>query len=601
MNFPRLEGVISVDTETTGTSWKKDKLFGFAVAVPGKSWYYDIRETPGAIKWLHDACKQPSVKRVVNHNIKFDWHFLKEAGCELPPDRIECTMVRECLIDEHQHSYSLDSAAARRIGRQKHAEVYAKLAGLFGGKATRAAQIGNLHRAPPNVVKPYATDDAELALELWQWQEKEIASQELGEVWALERALTPVLIRMERRGVRVDVPKTKSALQAIGKRVQECQAAIDNVSGRKGFNANSPPQVKEFFRPESRDGTWWVDKVKLESTDSGGPSIGADALRQIDHPLAKAIVQYRKLDKARQFLVGHILGHEIDGWVYPNYNQTRGDNELGTGTGRLSINDPALQQIPARDEEVGSIVRACFIAPDDMDWVCFDWEQFEFRWFAHYANSEVLNEVYASNPDADFHRTVADLTGLPRSPRYAGDANAKQINLGLVFGMGDGKLAAEMGLPYEVVRSQRWGKDVLVPGSEAKEIFNHYHSAIPGIKELLQRASSIAKTRGYVKTAMGRHIRFPKGQFVHKAGGLVFQGTSADAMKLKLIELDAEGFDPMLSVHDETNFYMAPNSVKRMARVKEILEDFNTGALKCRIPIRAKGKAAKNWWAASKG
>lgn len=600
-SFPRIEnGVISVDCETTGLSWKKDKVFGFAVATPEQSWYFDIREQPGVIGWLNETCARSGVKRIVNHAVKFDWLFLTAAGCKIPLDKIECTIVRECLIDENQRSYSLDAVGSRRVGRQKYVEIYGRLAEMFGGPPTRSTQIKNLHRAPAGMVSEYARPDAEIALALWQWQEEEIERQELGQIWALERALTPVLIRMEQRGVRIDVRAAESALKRVGGEIRKCQGVLDVYSGTPRFNANSTPQVRRYFEPTKRGNAWYVGDIQVETTEGGNPSIGADQLRQIDDPVAKAILQYRKLDKTRQFLEGHILGHQIGGWVYPNYNQTRGDNELGTRTGRLSVNEPALQQIPARDVEVGQIVRACFIPSGGREWLCADWEQFEFRWFAHYANSEPINRLYEENPDADFHKIVADLTGLPRSPRFAGDANAKQINLGLVFGMGDGKLAAEMGLPYTVERSAKWGKDIFIPGPEAKDVFDRYHGAIPGVKALLQRASSIAKTRGYVRTACGRFIRFPNGQFTHKAAGLVFQGTSADCMKHKLIELDAEGLDPMLSVHDEIDFNIEPGDTRTQARIKGILEDF-TGAIKCRIPIRAKLKAAKDWWAASKG
>jgi DNA polymerase I-like protein with 3'-5' exonuclease and polymerase domains len=601
--FPRIEEeTISVDTETTGLSWKKDKIFGFAVATTDQSWYFDVREVPNALAWLHATCAQPSIKRIVNHSVKFDWLFLHAAGCDLPLEKIECTIVRECLIDEHQRSYSLDSVAKRRVGRSKDVEIYGYLAGLFGGPPTRSAQIGNLHRAPSGKVATYAKPDAELALALWHWQEDEIARQDLSQIWQLERALTPVLIRMEQRGVRVDVKRTSATLDHVVGEIRKHQVYLDKTVGTKGFNANSAPQVRKLYKPEPRDGEWFLGTIRLDKTDAGNPSIGADTLRLLDDPVSKAILKYRKLDKARQFLEGHILGHAIGDFVYPNYNQTRGDNELGTRTGRLSINDPALQQIPARDVEMGELVRSCFVPPPSLEWTSADWEQFEFRWFAHYADSEPINELYQQNPDADFHQLVASLTGLPRSPRFAGDANAKQINLGLVFGMGDGKLAAEMGLPYHVQRSEKWGKDILVPGPEAQDVFRRYHESIPGIQGLLRRASSIAKSRGYVKTGLGRHIRFPGGQFTHKAAGLVFQGTSADAMKLKLVELDAAGLDPNLSVHDEVDFYRQPGDDRKVSLIRDILENFNEGGrLVCRIPIKTKIKSAKNWWLASKG
>jgi DNA polymerase I-like protein with 3'-5' exonuclease and polymerase domains len=319
------------------------------------------------------------------------------------------------------------------------------------------------------------------------------------------------------------------------------------------------------------------------------------------------IHKMQKLDKARQFLEGHILGHMEGDRVYPNYNQTKTERGTGTTTGRFSMEDPALQQIPARDKEMAEIVRSCFIPDSGQNWLCADWKQFEFRWFAHYVNDRELNKAYETNPETDFHKVTADLTGLPRSPRFAGDPNAKQINLGLVFGMGQGKLAAEMGLPFTTEMRLMNGeeKEVYIAGPEARAIFQQYHGSIPGVKTLLQQASSIAKSRGYVKTVLGRRLRFPGGKFSHKAGGLVFQGTSADCAKLKMIELYHNGhkqgdFRLLLSVHDEFDL-SAPKKFKS-GKVKKILETFDGEKcpILCRIPILSDVSTGPNWYEASK-
>jgi DNA polymerase-1 len=176
---------------------------------------------------------------------------------------------------------------------------------------------------------------------------------------------------------------------------------------------------------------------------------------------------------------------------------------------------------------------------------------------------------------------VADITGLPRSPRHAGDPNAKQINLGMVFGMGPGTMAQEMGLPYHE-REGRNGKVWIDPGEEAQAVFARYHEAIPGVKKILENVGSVAKNRGFIITVMGRHIRFPGGQATYKAGGLLFQGTAADALKVKIIEVDdylqAEGGGRlMLNVHDEFDHSVDPAHVERVNRLMQNVSSKKSG------------------------
>jgi DNA polymerase I-like protein with 3'-5' exonuclease and polymerase domains len=607
--------IISVDVETTGLYWYKDELFGVAVAAFDDdvmySGYWDIRKSPKVLQVLNEQL--PKVKRLVNHNVKFDAHFLLNHGIRTPFDRTECTSVRAALLNEHEPSFSLDSLCKAYLNKGKRVDVYDRLAELFGGKADKS-QMKNLHRAPVGVVSEYAVPDAELAIELWLHQEKHMSGLE--QVWNLERELTSVLIDIERNGVLIDEEDVERKLRSIGPTKDKLVKKLLKIAG-KDFNDklfNSPKQMRELFKVcADEEGHWYAGPVKLVITDAGNPSIDADVLRLLSEThndeRADLILRVKKLDKAQQFLNNHIKGHLHDGRVFPNYNQTKTEKGTGTGTGRFSIDDPALQQIPARDVQMAEIVRSAFIPEKGEAWCCADWEQFEFRWFAHYVNDEQLNGTYLRNPDSDFHKTVADLTGLPRSPRFAGDANAKQINLGLVFGMGQGKLAAEMGLPYEIqYRRFKDGetKEVYIAGPEAEAVFEKYHSSIPGVKALLEQAGSIAKARGYVKTIMGRRLRFPGGKYTHKAGGLVFQGTSADCNKAKMIELYHSGhkqgdYRILLSVHDEFDFSL-PKGNKKVPEIKRRLETFDGKEcpIMCRIPIRSSVNVGPNWYEASK-
>jgi DNA polymerase I-like protein with 3'-5' exonuclease and polymerase domains len=412
---------------------------------------------------------------------------------------------------------------------------------------------------------------------------------------------------MERQGVRVDVERATTSAVAIDKLVAVAQKELDKGAGRT-VNVNSTKQMREMLNPEKgEDGRWRVGGVLLESTGTGAPSLDADALRSltaVGNPHAANALRIRKLIKGKSFLKDHILGHEVNGVVYPNYNQTRGENGMGTGTGRFSIDDPALQQIPARDVEVAEIARSCFIPDYGHEWACFDFKQFEQRLFAHYAKDESVYEIYRKNPDADFYQVMADLSGLPRNPTYAGQANAKQMTLAAIFGMGQGRLAMEMGLGYTVEKGRN-GKEWLKPGQEATEALNKFYTAVPGIRGHLDLASSIAKSRGYIKTVLGRRLRFPDGQFTHKAGGLVLQGSAADSLKLKMIQMDklikGTGIKMLLSVHDEIDMDVPPEAKGLVADMVKMYSTFDgVEAPLFRVPIMCSAVLAENWFEASR-
>jgi DNA polymerase-1 len=458
-------------------------------------------------------------------------------------------------------------------------------------------------------MEPYAIDDGIATNELYKYQLKEIQEQGLQQVLDLELKLLPALVRMERRGVRVDIDRVEEAVKRVDKLVKIQHKELNALAGFE-VNPNPSNSIKQLFKPELVDGNWvLVDGTVAEKTEAGQASIDADCLRRMRHPAAPMILRLRKLIKTRDtFLLGHILGHHHKGMIHANYNQTKSDNDKGTGTGRLSVNDPALQQIHKRDEDIASIVRAAFIPIDFHDWVCNDWAQMDFRVFAHYVKNKKILDQYASDPDTDFHQIVSDLTGIPRKPRFAGDANSKQINLGLVFGMGQGKLAAEMGLPYTLEVDRR-GKTWMRPGPEAVAVFDKYHSAVPGVKEMLENASAVAKSRGYVRTILGRHIRFPNGQFTHKAGGLIFQGSAADALKVKIVQLDqyfeeAKGEKGYLclNVHDEFDSNVPKGRKDVLDEISRIVTDFNSEGqpIHFRVPIRTDQGVGENWWEASK-
>lgn len=598
--------VVALDTETTGLQFWKDRAYALVYATPdGKADCLDLRK-PEVLAWARREI--PKIRCVVGHNLKFDAHFLRELGISIMGSAMRDTMVAAALIDEHLPSYSLDFVGKKYVGVGKATETYQRLSVMFGGKATREAQMMNLVKAPWEVVREYAIPDATTTLKLWQWQEKEIYAQELGLVWNIEMRLLNVLVDVERRGVRVDVDAAEKAVREISDIVRREQKVLNDLAGFE-VNPNPSKTIAQLFKPEKDEGGRWklIDGTYADTTEGGAPSINADVLRRMQHPAAAMILKLRQLTKTRDtFLLGHILGHHQDGIIHANFNQTKSDNDLGTGTGRLSCNAPALQQIHKRNKEVAQIVRAVFVPDEEQEWHCHDWAQMDFRVFAHYVQNPKIFKMYRDNPDSDFHQMVSDMTGLPRSPTAGIRGNAKQINLGLIFGMGEGKLAQEMGLPY-TTETDKTGREWMRAGDEAKDVFRKYHEAVPGVKDLLSLASTRAKSRGFVRTALGRRIRFPGGQFTHKAGGLIFQGSAADALKVKLVEVHEalQGTEArlMLNVHDEFDVSAPVGSRDTIGtRVQKVIRQFDGEGtpIKFDVPIMSDLGIGPNWWEASK-
>lgn len=605
--------VIGLDTETTGLRYPRDKAFSLSIATLDKAQGFDFRSQPQDIDWLQ-AQFDEYTGRIVCHNASFDYRMSASAGLILPIDQMDCTSVRACMINEHEGtifpwtkrrgSFRLDDLGSKYLHERKSQEFYEIARAYFGSKITDKKIMSRISELPREIVEPYQSQDALLALRLWHWQEEEIKSQGIEQIIAFERKLMPTLIRNEMRGVDVDIEEAQRAQPKLTVHIDRMQAQINEIAGGE-FNVNSTPQVRKLFAPtETNDGWIACDGTPLESTKSGSPSFGGDALRHIDHPAAPLIVGIRSLIKTRDtFLGSHILKHEFNGKVYPNVNQCKGEDG-GTGTGRLSVTEPAMQQIPARNKEVASIVKPCFLPPRGMKWLETDLASFEVRVFAHLvaAYNDSLVHAYERNPDMDFHQWVGDEMGVPRNASYSGEVNAKQLNLGMIFNQGNGTIAESLSLPWSW--AEFTSKDQIIrykkAGEEAMTLINNYHRKIQGVKTLADRAKMKAEAVGYIKTFMGRRLRFPNGYKSYKASGLLIQATSADINKQNwMLCEEALGNDGhlILNTHDSYSMAVPEDWRPVLARVKEAIEQ---PRLKVPLILDLDGVGG-NWWSAKCG
>ena len=601
MDFPRIESrVIGLDYETTGLDyWADDfRMFGIAVATADQEWYFDTRTAPGAVQWLRDLLPG---RKVIAHNAQYEYQVTRTCGID--PRSIEwyCTMVAECLIFEHDLEYGLE-AVARRRGIESKKSYWLDQIQAAMGLGSHAAVLAALDRAPSALVECYGSGDARLCFDIWKSQQPDIVRDELQRVLQMEMELLPVLADMSWGGVRVNLEAAHAAIPKLDAKEKEIAARIAAITGAKdpAVFVNSPKQMREFFKPEQVNKYQWrlIDGTLVGPTKGGtGPSLGQDALRQIQHPLAAEVLDLRKTIKLRDtFIRGHVIGSaDGRGYVHTQFNQTRNDADAGTVTGRLSSTGPALQQITKRDKANAAILRSLFLPDPGEEWVGIDYNQVDFKMAAHLINDPRVIAAYAANPRLDYHQIVSDMTGIPRNPAYAGAPNTKTLNLSLAFGAGAGKIAHSMGMPYEI---GSWkGRMVYYPGPEARKVFEEYHHRVPGVSAFSKKAEHLAKTRGYVKTLLGRRLRFQHGY--HKAAGLLFQAYAADVNKMGLIAVDSliRSDDlpcrMLLTVHDEV--CISSSEATRVAPDLESSFCSPGKVLGLRVPVTADTSVSETW------
>ena len=619
MNFPFLLDIpyLAYDTETTGFSPAHgDRMYSFTISTPVRDFHYDIRYTPESLPWLIDFMKHYG-GTIVCHNASFDYRHSHAVGVRMPLQQMRCTVVRQTLINEPERSYSLDHLSKRHCKTHKIGEdLYKTLAAQFGGRATRSGQILNMQYATPDMtcyptIVAYGKADTRSTLELYEYQQREIARQGLEKIVEFENKLMPHVIRAEQTGIRVDTDKAQMAVVTIGREIDRAQITLNELVGFS-VNVNAPEDAKRVFDPRWREGAWWSAQGEpLESTPGGQASMAAPVLEKLGHPAAKQILSLRSLIKTRDtFLFGHILESEVNGRVYPTINQAKTEFGKGTGSGRFSYSGPAMQQIPSRRKEIARVVKDIFLPEEGHVWVDSDKATFEVRTFAHHCNNPALTQRFLDDPELDFHQLVADLTGLPRKAGRNNEPNAKTLDLAMIYAQGDGATAEMMGMAWEWetftpddAEIDEEGNPITVTykkaGLEARNLIDRYHQLIPGIKELGKGCKKKAEERGFLFTPHGRHLRFPNKRLAYKAIAILCQATAADYNKSNWITIN-EVLEPwgspkmLLNTHDSYGISVPEDIAwKVMTQVKENVE--STPGL--RIPLILEvNKPGQTWW-----
>jgi DNA polymerase I-like protein with 3'-5' exonuclease and polymerase domains len=530
-------------------------------------------------------------KKLVFANAMYDveWLYSLDKRLTLTRDhRIYDVQTIEHLIDENKLKYSLDSLAKFYLRKSKY-EVELEQAVLYKfGKRAKVKE--NLWRLHANEVSEYAKEDALLTLQIYQKQQERIKREEIESIVDFESRLIPVLFHMRKKGVRVDVDKAHSLYTELEKKQSEVQTMLNRLGGTE-VNVWANASLKEAYDKNS---------IGYNYTAKGTPSFTASWLETQMDDVSQSILKVRKLDKIRNtFVKNMIIDKASNGRIYCGFNP------MGTVTGRFSSQYPNLQQVPARDPELGPMIRSLFIPEEDCEWVCADYSQQEPRVLVHYASLKDMDtaikvqDEFNKNEDTDFHQMVADMASIPRK-------QAKTINLGLFYGMGNKKLAAELGLDSD----------------QAYELFNKYHDKVPFVKELSRQVSHVASTRGYIKTLLGRkrrfdmweprdswgerayslseaHSQYPKQElkraYTHTAMNALIQGSSADITKSAMIKIYEAGLldeiDLKLTVHDELDFSVEPLKQKCFDESLQIMKT----CVDLKVPLKVDVEKGLNW------
>ncbi len=601
-NFPDLSGYqyVAIDLETRDPNLKtrgsgsvigQGEIIGIAVAVEGWSGYYPIGHREGnmdkrkVLEWITKVCADENTK--IFHNAMYDVCWLKAYGIKINGFIID-TMVMLSLIDENRRWYSLNSASYDYLGEVKSEQSLREAAEAAGVDAK-----SEMYKLPAMYVGSYAEKDAELTLELFRVLSREIQKQNLQNVFDLETNLFPCLVEMRFKGVRVDVEQAHTLKQKLVSQEEELLLQVKKETGIETQIWAARSIAKVFDKLE-------LDYLRTEKTQS--PSFTKNFLQEHKHPLVQKIAKAREINKAHTTFIDTILKHEHKGRIHADINPIKSD-QGGTVTGRFSYSNPNLQQIPARNKDLGPMIRGLFIPEKDHTWGCFDYSQQEPRLVVHYAattepicfNDSVTKIVEKFKDDSvDFHQTVADMANISRS-------QAKTINLGLFYGMGKAKLQAELGLNTK---------------QEAENLFNQYHDNVPFVRELMNRTSSFAQTSGSIGTLLGRKCRFDKWEpatfgmhtpmtleeaertygrgrirraFTYKALNKLIQGSAADMTKKAMLDLYQEGIIPHIQIHDELDL-----SIESQEQAKKIIEIMEN-AVKLTIPNKVDYESGKTW------
>ena len=633
---------VAIDLETYDPNLKSKGLgavrkdgfvTGIAIATKNQTLYFPIAHAMTDNLNVNDTWEYLDEKlfknkdiRKVFHNAMYDVCWIRSAIGHMPQGQLLDTMIAASVIDETRMRYSLDAISKDYLKESKYKyDLAEKSLAECGIKDP----MSNMHKLPYSLVKDYAEQDVNLTLKLWNLFEKKLdevlytkinedGSKELKscrKIFELETKLFPCLVDMKFKGVKIDVQKAKTLGKLLEKRRDNL---VKIIKKRTGIDV-------EIWAASSIKNLLDHQKItKYKKTKAGLPQLPKDFLKTHENRYLRMIVKARECDKAKGTFVEGLLEFVHEGRIHADINQIRSD-QGGTVTGRFSMSNPNLQQIPSRGI-IGKKMRELFIPEDDCVWGSFDYSQQEPRIVVHYAlklglpGTDTLKDEF-NKDDADFHQIVADMAQISRTM-------AKTINLGLFYGMGKIKLQNELNLTRE----------------KANALFSAYHAKVPFVRRLSQDLIEFAEEHKLLFTLEDRFCRFNKWEtrnrewnntinryepvpiltkedaetafkaellekfkdnvadnymqdfdryykpaFTYKALNRLIQGSAADMTKKAMVDLYEQGILPQIQIHDELCLSIKNDNDALV--VKQTMEN----AIPLEVKNKVNYKKGKNW------
>lgn len=608
-------------------------IVGVSIAFEdGGTFYLPIRHGGGGnldpdqvIAYLRD-CARKFTGTLVGANLQYDLDFLNAEGITFPNVKwFRDVQVADPLINELHYSYSMEAIAGRWNMPGKDESLLMEALAAYGYKGRKAK--GGIWALHARHVGPYAEQDARLPLDILRRQEREIEDQDLWQIFNLESKVLPILSRMRQRGVAVSLPRLEHVENWARKQQQDAiDAANQTIKRRLDFSDITKTAVlAEVLREIG---------VDLPKTTTGKDSVTAAVLAGIDHPVAAHLRRAKAMSTLRSTFCDGVRAHLTNGRIHCTFNQLRRQKDDGSDTegaafGRLSSADPNLQNQPARDPEIGPLWRSIYVPDEGGVWASMDYSQQEPRHAVEsaldagpgligkeaYESAVEAARRYREDPTMDFHQMMADMAGIARKP-------AKNIFLGLSYGMGGAKLCRDLGLPtvwrvsWKEGRARRYrdyenrdealakfaagraaGYEVRyweAAGQAGQDLTDTFDSKVPFVRKMADHMQKVAAKQGYILTILGRRCRFPEKDdgsydWLHKAFNRRIQGSSADQTKQACIDLEEAGIPINIQVHDEI-CWSAP-SVEAAQAAGRIMEQ----TIPMKVPMKVDVETGDSW------
>jgi DNA polymerase I-like protein with 3'-5' exonuclease and polymerase domains len=496
----------------------------------------------------------------------YDLDYLWENGIEFKKARRHLDVQNaEPILDEFQKTYGLDAICARRgIPGKDETELRAHATAWDVDPKTQ------LWRLPAGAVGRYAEQDVRAPLGLMRVQEKELAEQGLLGTFDLECRVTCPLVRMTRRGIRVDLDELDRVESWGNERLGSYLEHIYQLTGVRIGSISNATEVARALKARGFD----VPMKEHAGTGKMMPSIQKLWLQQQTDEVAKAVVSGREFEKLLGTYVGGVRKHLIGDRLHPSYKQLRGasdedekeDDEGGARFGRCSARHPNVQAAMKRSKEIMKRWRKVYVADERKFWISGDYSSQEPRWTVHYSElchrpgAKSAGDAFRANPLLDPYQHIVDLvkTGHEVDLGKLRD-DMKEVYLARGYGMGGGKMALKLKLPTVEKIDKRNGRSYRAAGPEAQAIIDRFDGGVPYVMALAKLCTRSAQRKGYILGVDNRRLRFevlPDGQLKdeHKAVSKLIQYAAAHQTKLALVALDAEGFPLQLTVHDEFDY-----------------------------------------------